>query len=64
MTYSLQNLFDKPMNRRQFLAHIGIAILAIIGVNGLFKQLLDFRSTPRHQVVDNSAASSYGDRSK
>jgi len=64
MKPNLQKLFNKPMSRRQFLAHIGVGILAIMGVNGLFKHLLDFRSHPRHLAVDNSSASSYGYRSK
>ena len=57
---NLQKLFDKPMDRRQFLAHVGAGALTIIGVSGLMKTLLDFGGRPHRHIVDGYGSSSYG----
>jgi len=42
----LQQLFDKPMDRKQFLAHIGAGLLVIVGVSGLISQLVHYGQQP------------------
>ncbi len=57
---NLQKLFDKEMNRKEFLAHLGAAGLTIVGVSGLLKSLLNYSSKPRQHVSDGYGSSSYG----
>ena len=57
---NLQKLFDKKMNRKEFMAHIGAGALAIIGVSGLLKNLLNYGSAPRRNVADGYGSSAYG----
>lgn len=38
----IQQLMDKQMSRKSFFAHIGAAILAVVGVTGLVKNLQDY----------------------
>lgn len=62
---NLQKLFDKKMGRREFLAHIGAGALAIIGISGLMKTLLNYSGHPRHQISEGDyGASAYGGISK
>jgi hypothetical protein len=60
----LQQLFDKPMDRREFLAHIGAAILMVMGISGILKRLLDLNAHPRQQVQVGYGSSPYGGASK
>lgn len=43
---NLQQLFDKPMDRKQFLAHIGAGLLVVVGVSGLLGQLVRYGQQP------------------
>lgn len=38
----IQQLLTKPMNRREFLAHVGAGALTVVGVSGLIKNLLHY----------------------
>lgn len=59
----LQKLFNKPMDRRQFLAHVGAGALAIMGISGVLKSLVDF-GVPRKQRVAGYGSSPYGGTEK
>ncbi len=57
---NLQKLFNKPMNRKQFLGHVGAGALTIIGVSGLLKSMLDYGGRPRQTAIDGYGTSAYG----
>ena len=57
---NLQKLFEKSMNRREFLAHIGAALLMVLGVSGLLKHLLDYGAHSRRHVAGGYGSASYG----
>ena len=38
----LQKLFTKNMNRKEFLAHVGAALFAVVGISSLIKHLIKF----------------------
>lgn len=61
---NLQKLFDKQMNRKEFLAHMGAGVLAVVGVSGLLKNLVNYSSRPRRQVSSGYGSSSYGGRKR
>jgi hypothetical protein len=48
----LQDLMTKDMNRKEFLAHVGGAMLAVIGITGIVKKLAD----PYGKTTSNVAA--------
>jgi len=50
---SLQQLFDKDMTRREFLAHIGTALLVLVGIKGLMNHFLG-------ETNSSNSASAYG----
>jgi hypothetical protein len=53
----LDELLDKEMDRREFLAHAGAAALAVIGVAGLLKSLSNMNSK---QVSNGYGSGVYG----
>ncbi len=57
---NLQKLFNKPMDRKQFLGHVGAGALMVMGISGLLKSLLDYGSQPRQQSEVGYGSSSYG----
>lgn len=57
MKYNLQTLFDKEMNRKEFLGYIGAAILGIIGVTGMLKALTH---NDKHQANTGILDHNYG----
>lgn len=59
---AVAKVFEKEMDRRQFFAYVGAAFLAVVGVTGLIKTLLDFDDKPKHK--SGYSASSYGGKSK
>jgi hypothetical protein len=60
---NLQKLFNKEMNRKEFLAHVGAGALAVVGVSGILKNMLNYK--PRQQSSSMGyGASSYGGRKK
>lgn len=63
---NLQQLFEKEMDRRQFLAHVGAGALIIMGVSGLIKNLLHFggSSAPRQSIASGYGSSAYGGAKK
>jgi len=44
MKHLIKELNEKPMDRQQFMKHLGIGILGIIGISSLIKNLLSFSS--------------------
>lgn len=56
---NVNKLLNKPMNRREFLAHIGAGAMFIMGISGLLKGLVDFGG-PRHHTDNGYGSSSYG----
>jgi hypothetical protein len=61
MNKHLQTVFEKPMNRKEFLGYIGAAILAVVGVSGMIKALLHHNGSPAsHSVADGYGSSGYG----
>lgn len=56
----LQKLFDKPMNRREFLAHIGAGAMIVLGISGLLKSLLELGHRPKAHVIQGFGSSPYG----
>ena len=61
---NLQKLFNKPMNRKEFLAHIGAGALVVMGVSGLLKTLLDYGGRSRRHVAAGYGSSAYGGHKK
>ncbi len=58
---NIQKLLNKKMGRREFLAHIGAGALAITGISGLLKNLVDFGRGPRRRsIADGYGSSPYG----
>jgi hypothetical protein len=56
----LDKLFNKEMNRKEFMAHLGAGLFTILGLSGIVKTLIDFHSKP---VRDTGYGSSnYGDK--
>jgi hypothetical protein len=51
---TVDSIVQKPMDRREFLWHVGAAGLAVVGVSGVLKALNDRQSSGRR------ASSSYG----
>jgi hypothetical protein len=58
-TKPLQDLLAKDMNRKEFLAHVGGTMLAVIGITGLVKKLADPYGKSTHQAA-SGVATSYG----
>lgn len=59
----LQDLLAKPMNRREFLTHIGAGALAIIGVSGVIRMLSEYggpTSVTHHHYMKGYGSSPYG----
>lgn len=61
---SLQRLFEKKMDRKEFLLHIGAAVLAIIGVSGLLKNLISYNPRSRSQPSVGYGKTNYGGRKR
>ena len=55
-------IFEKQMNRREFLGHIGALMLAVMGISGIIKFFLQRSETP-HQVNNGYSSQSYGSAS-
>lgn len=58
MIQPLQELFEKPMGRREFLGYLGAGFLAIIGVSGLIKSLQ--QRTHQSSGYNRKQADGYG----
>jgi hypothetical protein len=54
----LQAIFEKQMDRREFLGYIGASLLAVIGVSGMIKALLQHSGQTTSSVAQ--AQDSYG----
>lgn len=61
---NLQKLFKKPMDRKEFLAHIGAGTLMILGVSGLLKNLAELGGHSHRHVEGGYGSSPYGGGSK
>lgn len=42
----LQSLLNKPLSRKEFLQHIGVLLLGVIGINQTIQHLLKHGSQP------------------
>lgn len=51
------DLLDKEMDRKDFLKHVGIAIVAMTGISAIFKSLLN---QPTSQTTRRPAPAGYG----
>lgn len=58
----LSKLLAKPMSRREFLAHIGAAALAITGISGILRNLSSHTTTSTNRD-HGYGSSSYGGKS-
>lgn len=56
----IQQLLTKPMNRREFLAHVGAGALTVVGVSGLIKSLVHYSGTTHAQRLSGYGSTSYG----
>lgn len=57
----LSELLSREMSRKEFLLHIGSAVLVMFGVSGLLKGLLQMKSpTPQLRQSGHYGSSSYG----
>lgn len=57
---NLQKLFKKPMDRKEFLAHVGAGTLMVIGVSGLLKNLADYTGHSHRKAEGGYGSSPYG----
>lgn len=57
-TKLLQDLLAKDMDRREFLAHIGGTLLAVVGIAGLIKKIAD--PFDKQTVTEQANAGGYG----
>ena len=58
----VKQLLSKEMDRREFLAHVGAGVLAVVGITGLLKNLNDFRG--KNHVSSGYGSSIYGGKPK
>lgn len=58
----IKKLFDKEMDRKEFLAHIGAGVLTVVGVSGLTKTLLDFSGSRQHREYGYGSSVYGGDK--
>lgn len=58
MKNEMQELFSKEMTRKEFLQHIGAALLIMLGISGLIKALLGQQKQPSSTV--GYGVSAYG----
>ncbi len=64
MKKHIQAVFEKPMNRKEFLGYIGAAVLAVVGVSGMVKALLHHSGGASSSVADGYGSSAYGGAKK
>jgi len=58
---TVQTLLNKPMDRRQFLAHIGAGALIITGISGILRSLVDYSPFKGQKAaVGGYGSSAYG----
>lgn len=61
MNKSIQAIIEKPMNRKEFLGYIGVAILGVIGVTGMLKSLAHHNGVSSSNIVsDGYGSTNYG----
>lgn len=53
-------LLEKEVDRREFLQHVGVAFLAVIGVTSLISSLSRMQSVEKQASPMGYGASSYG----
>jgi hypothetical protein len=54
----IEKLMKKPMDRREFLLHVGVGTVTLVGISGLVKNLLHFTGHP--QRSSGYGSSPYG----
>lgn len=55
-----RTLLEKEVDRREFLQHVGVAFLAVLGVTSLVSTLSKFQSTDKKSLPTGYGASFYG----
>ena len=55
----IKSLLEKEMDRKEFLMHLGIGALAVVGISSLINNLNRFNSKPAVQG-DGYGSSTYG----
>lgn len=59
-----ENLLDTEVDRREFLAYCGAALLGVLGVSGMIKTLTQYSPSPENQkAIGGYGSSTYGGRS-
>ncbi len=57
MQKQLDSIMNKTMDRREFLAHVGVAVTAVIGARAIVQSLSSYRhSSPRPNPLHNVGA--------
>jgi hypothetical protein len=62
MKSQIEELFNKEMTRKEFLQHVGAAVLVVLGISGLMQALLG--SQKQKQTAAGYGSSAYGGYSK
>lgn len=57
---SVQNILEQEVTRKQFLVHIGLALLALIGLPSFLKSLNSAFTAQSKEVRPNVSAGGYG----
>ena len=57
---NFHELLNKDVNRREFLLHVGAAILAVVGIQELLKNLNDPYKIKVRKVISGYGNSIYG----
>ena len=63
MKKHIQAVFEKPMDRKEFLGYMGAAFLAVIGVSGMLKAILHHGAGKGGGLSGRSVADGYGSSS-
>lgn len=50
----IDKLMNKPMSRKDFLAHVGVAMVGLIGVSAAIKNLSELSKKPTGKAVPDS----------
>ena len=62
--FSIKNILDKKMNRKQFLQYIGLVLLGLTGINGILSNIMKPERIKDFGAVPNKGskfgASKYG----
>ncbi len=57
---NLNDLLKKQVTRREFLTHIGLAVISLLGISGMLKNLNKSLETKDHKAVSDQGGYGYG----